>query len=86
MRALRRRPAALRPESKLYLQLRRAYARGGFDDGLRTEIIRFPDQHLTVAALEPKFFGAWCRGVGREDLIEKQFEKVTPAVVVNNCR
>ncbi len=25
-------------------------------------------------ALEPKFWQAWCRGVGREDLIEKQFE------------
>src|SRR5207253_4125185 len=25
-------------------------------------------------ALEPKFWQAWCRGVGREDLIDKQFE------------
>ena len=26
-------------------------------------------------ALEPKFWQAWCRGVGREDLIEQQFER-----------
>ncbi len=30
---------------------------------------------VTLGALEPKFWQAWCRGVGREDLIEKQFEK-----------
>jgi crotonobetainyl-CoA:carnitine CoA-transferase CaiB-like acyl-CoA transferase len=30
---------------------------------------------VTLGALEPKFFAAWCRGVGREDLIEHQFEK-----------
>ena len=29
---------------------------------------------MTLGALEPKFWAAWCRGVGREDLIEKQFE------------
>jgi crotonobetainyl-CoA:carnitine CoA-transferase CaiB-like acyl-CoA transferase len=29
---------------------------------------------VTLGALEPKFWQAWCRGVGREDLIEKQFE------------
>jgi alpha-methylacyl-CoA racemase len=28
---------------------------------------------VTLGALEPKFWQAWCRGVGREDLIEKQF-------------
>jgi crotonobetainyl-CoA:carnitine CoA-transferase CaiB-like acyl-CoA transferase len=32
------------------------------------------DGHVTLGALEPKFWQAWCRGVGREDLIEKQFE------------
>ena len=31
------------------------------------------DGHVTLGALEPKFFVAWCRGVGREDLIEHQF-------------
>ncbi len=33
------------------------------------------DGCVTLGALEPKFWQAWCRGVGREDLIEKQFEK-----------
>jgi crotonobetainyl-CoA:carnitine CoA-transferase CaiB-like acyl-CoA transferase len=31
------------------------------------------DGHVTLGALEPKFWQAWCRGVGREDLIEEQF-------------
>ena len=29
---------------------------------------------MTLGALEPKFWQAFCRGVGREDLIDKQFE------------
>jgi alpha-methylacyl-CoA racemase len=33
------------------------------------------DGWVTLGALEPKFWRAWCHGVGREDLIEKQFEK-----------
>jgi len=33
------------------------------------------DGWVTLGALEPKFWQAWCRGVGREDLIEKQFEQ-----------
>jgi alpha-methylacyl-CoA racemase len=32
------------------------------------------DGWVTLGALEPKFWQAWCRGVGREDLIEHQFE------------
>jgi crotonobetainyl-CoA:carnitine CoA-transferase CaiB-like acyl-CoA transferase len=32
------------------------------------------DGWVTLGALEPKFWQAWCRGVGREDLAEKQFE------------
>jgi alpha-methylacyl-CoA racemase len=32
------------------------------------------DGWVTLGALEPKFWAAWCRGVGREDLIEKQFD------------
>ena len=36
---------------------------------------RCADGWVTLGALEPKFFGAWCRGVGREDLIEQQFER-----------
>jgi len=33
------------------------------------------DGWVTLGALEPKFWQAWCHGVGREELIEKQFEK-----------
>jgi alpha-methylacyl-CoA racemase len=33
------------------------------------------DGWVTFGALEPKFWQAWCRGVGREDLIEKQFDR-----------
>jgi len=33
------------------------------------------DGWVTCGALEPKFWQAFCRGVGREDLVEKQFEK-----------
>jgi alpha-methylacyl-CoA racemase len=32
------------------------------------------DGWVTLGALEPKFWQAWCRGVGREDLIPTQFE------------
>ena len=32
------------------------------------------DGWVTLGALEPKFWQAWCRGVGRENLIEKQFD------------
>jgi crotonobetainyl-CoA:carnitine CoA-transferase CaiB-like acyl-CoA transferase len=33
------------------------------------------DGWVTLGALEPKFWQAWCRGVGREELMEKQFER-----------
>jgi alpha-methylacyl-CoA racemase len=33
------------------------------------------DGWVTCGALEPKFWQAFCRGVGREDLAEKQFER-----------
>jgi alpha-methylacyl-CoA racemase len=33
------------------------------------------DGWVTLGALEPKFWQAWCRGVGRDDLIDKQFER-----------
>jgi alpha-methylacyl-CoA racemase len=36
---------------------------------------RCRDGWVTLGALEPKFWQAFCRGVGREDLVEKQFEK-----------
>ncbi|MCW2967343.1 MAG: L-carnitine dehydratase/bile acid-inducible protein [Solirubrobacteraceae bacterium] len=32
------------------------------------------DGWVTLGALEPKFWRNWCVGVGREDLIERQFE------------
>ena len=32
------------------------------------------DGWVTLGALEPKFWQAWCRGVERPDLIERQFE------------
>jgi crotonobetainyl-CoA:carnitine CoA-transferase CaiB-like acyl-CoA transferase len=32
------------------------------------------DGWVTLGALEPKFWAAWCAGVGREDLLERQFE------------
>jgi len=38
------------------------------------------DGWVTLGALEPKFWSAWCKGVGREDLIEKQFERPGSAV------
>ncbi len=33
------------------------------------------DGWVTLGALEPKFWQAWCRGVGREDLVGSQFER-----------
>jgi crotonobetainyl-CoA:carnitine CoA-transferase CaiB-like acyl-CoA transferase len=33
------------------------------------------DGYVTLGALEPKVWQAWCRGVGREDLIERQFDQ-----------
>ncbi len=33
------------------------------------------DGWVTLGALEPKFWQAWCRGVGREELIARQFER-----------
>jgi crotonobetainyl-CoA:carnitine CoA-transferase CaiB-like acyl-CoA transferase len=33
------------------------------------------DGWVTLGALEPKFWQAWCRGVGREELIAMQFER-----------
>ncbi|CAN5453278.1 CaiB/BaiF CoA-transferase family protein [soil metagenome] len=32
------------------------------------------DGWVTLGALEPKFWQAWCAGVGREDLVERQFD------------
>ena len=35
---------------------------------------RCADGWVTLGALEPKFWQAWCRGVGRDDLAERQFD------------
>jgi crotonobetainyl-CoA:carnitine CoA-transferase CaiB-like acyl-CoA transferase len=35
---------------------------------------RCADGWVTLGALEPKFWSAFCRGVGREDLIERAFD------------
>src|SRR2546421_10815460 len=35
---------------------------------------RCADGYVTLGALEPKFWTAFCQGVGREDLIEHQFD------------
>jgi crotonobetainyl-CoA:carnitine CoA-transferase CaiB-like acyl-CoA transferase len=35
---------------------------------------RCADGYVTLAALEPKFWAAFCRGVGREDLLERAFD------------
>jgi crotonobetainyl-CoA:carnitine CoA-transferase CaiB-like acyl-CoA transferase len=32
------------------------------------------DGYVTMGALEPKFWAAWCAGVGRDDLMDKAFE------------
>jgi crotonobetainyl-CoA:carnitine CoA-transferase CaiB-like acyl-CoA transferase len=37
------------------------------------------DGSVTLGALEPKFWSAWCHGVGRPDLVERQFERVGSA-------
>jgi alpha-methylacyl-CoA racemase len=60
-----------------------------FADGVRsTELsgglicyrpYRCADGWVTFGALEPKFWRAWCLGVGREDLVERQFDPVGSA-------
>jgi crotonobetainyl-CoA:carnitine CoA-transferase CaiB-like acyl-CoA transferase len=37
---------------------------------------RCADGWVAFGALEPKFWAAWCAGVGREDLVERQYEPV----------
>jgi alpha-methylacyl-CoA racemase len=37
---------------------------------------RCADGWVTLGALEPKFWQAWCEGVGRDDLAARQFEPV----------
>jgi crotonobetainyl-CoA:carnitine CoA-transferase CaiB-like acyl-CoA transferase len=40
---------------------------------------RCADGWVALGALEPKFWRAWCAGVDREDLVERQFEPVGSA-------
>jgi crotonobetainyl-CoA:carnitine CoA-transferase CaiB-like acyl-CoA transferase len=35
---------------------------------------RCKDGYVTLGALEPKFWNAWCQGVGREDLLNSAFD------------
>jgi crotonobetainyl-CoA:carnitine CoA-transferase CaiB-like acyl-CoA transferase len=35
---------------------------------------RASDGWVSLGALEPKFWQAWCKGVGREDLVDRQFD------------
>ena len=52
-------------------------ARGGLELGgglLCYRPYRCSDGWVALGALEPKFWQAWCRGVGREDLVERQFD------------
>ena len=37
---------------------------------------RCADGWVALGALEPKFWRAWCEGVGRDDLVARQFEPV----------
>jgi crotonobetainyl-CoA:carnitine CoA-transferase CaiB-like acyl-CoA transferase len=55
----------------------RAPGRGGLELAGRFVCYRpyaCRDGWVTLGALEPKFWQAWCLGVGREDLLDKQFE------------
>jgi crotonobetainyl-CoA:carnitine CoA-transferase CaiB-like acyl-CoA transferase len=40
---------------------------------------RCADGWVALGALEPKFWRAWCEGVGREDLVDRQFDPVGSA-------
>ena len=51
-----------------------AARRGRGTAGHLLPALRLRDGWVTLGALEPKFWQEWCRGVGREDLVEKQFE------------
>jgi crotonobetainyl-CoA:carnitine CoA-transferase CaiB-like acyl-CoA transferase len=51
--------------------------RGGLELGgslLCYRPYRCADGWVALGALEPKFWQAWCRGTGREDLLERQFD------------
>ena len=37
-------------------------------------VYRCADGWVALGALEPKFWQAWCAGIGRDDLVERQFD------------
>ena len=56
-----------------------APARGGARARRRADLYRpyrCADGWVTLGALEPKFWQAWCHGVGREDLADRQFDAI----------
>jgi crotonobetainyl-CoA:carnitine CoA-transferase CaiB-like acyl-CoA transferase len=46
---------------------------------------RCRDGWVTMGAVEPKFFAAWCHGVGREELVDAQFEEPGSAAHAEIC-
>ena len=42
------------------------------------------DGWVSMGALEPKFWAAFCRGVGRPDLVEHQFERPAPRLTLRS--
>lgn len=46
---------------------------------------RCRDGWVTMGAVEPKFFAAWCHAVGREDLVDAQFEEPGSAAHAEIC-
>jgi len=71
--------------SWLAMDAARYLAEGRVADRGRTELAgglicyrpyRCADGWVTLGALEPKFWQAWCHGVGRADLADRQFEPV----------
>ena len=74
-----RRRAVLARAGGRPLPLRAAWCRSAARSSWRAALICYrpyacKDGWVTLGALEPKFWQAWCAGVGREDLVEKQFE------------
>ena len=64
-------------EAGRYLATGDAPQRGGLELGGRLLCYRpyaCADGYVTLGALEPKFWQAFCRGVEREDLLERAFE------------
>jgi crotonobetainyl-CoA:carnitine CoA-transferase CaiB-like acyl-CoA transferase len=47
---------------------------------------RCADGWVTLGALEPKFWAQWCRGVGREDLLEHAFDPPGSGAHAAVCR